>query len=466
MANIEQYEILILGSGEAGKYLAWTFAKAGRRVAVVERGLIGGSCPNIACLPSKNVIHSAEVAALVRRGREFGIETGPVRIDMQGVRARKRAMVDGLIAIHRERYATSGATLILGVGRFTAPKTMEVTLTDGSTRVLTGERVVIDVGTRPAIPSIPGLADSKWLTHIEALELDRVPEHLVVLGGGYVGLEFSQAMRRFGSRVTLIEQGRQLVAREDPDVSQALRQLFDDEGIETILEAQVAGVRGRSGERIHVEVRTPGGARTIDATDILVAAGRIPNTAEIGLDTAGVDLDAGGYVRVNERLETSANGVWAVGDCAGSPQFTHVGFDDFRIVRDNWNGGNRTTRHRLVPYSVFTDPELGRVGLNETQARVAKIPYRIAKLPMAGVLRARALGETRGFIKALIDAQSDRILGFTAFGAHAGELIAPVQTAMLTGAPYTLLRDAILTHPTISESLNTLFQSAPQPASE
>jgi pyruvate/2-oxoglutarate dehydrogenase complex dihydrolipoamide dehydrogenase (E3) component len=211
-------------------------------------------------------------------------------------------------------------------------------------------------------------------------------------------------------------------------------------------------------------VRTPGGARTIDATDILIAVGRIPNTAGIGLDTAGVDLDASGYVRVNERLETSANGVWAVGDCAGSPQFTHVGFDDFRIVRDNWNGGTRTTRHRLVPYSVFTDPELGRVGLNETQARAAQVPYRIAKMPMTGVLRARALSETRGFLKALIDAQSDRILGFTAFGAHAGELVAPVQTAMLTGAPYTLLRDAILTHPTISESLNMLFQAAPQPA--
>jgi pyruvate/2-oxoglutarate dehydrogenase complex dihydrolipoamide dehydrogenase (E3) component len=311
---------------------------------------------------------------------------------------------------------------------------------------------------------VPGLAQCKPLTHVEALELDHVPEHLLVLGGGYVGLEFAQAMRRFGSRVTVVEQGPQLAAREDNDVSHALRQLFEDEGIEVVLDAQVSHVEGRSGERIRLDVRTAAGARAIDATDILVATGREPNTRGIGLETAGVELDASGYVRVNERLETTADGVWAVGDCAGSPQFTHVGFDDFRIVRDNWNGGDRTTRDRLVPYCVFTDPELGRVGLNETQARRASIAYRIARIPMASVLRTRALSEPRGFLKALVDAHSDRILGFTAFGAEAGELIAVVQTAMLTGAPYTVLRDAILTHPTIAEGLTVLFHGEPQPA--
>ena len=463
MAEIQRYEILILGSGEAGKYLAWTFAKAGRRVALVERGLIGGSCPNIACLPSKNIIHSARVAALLRRGREFGIGTGATHVDMKGVRQRKRAMVDGLIATHRERYEASGAELIVGEGRLVAPKTLEVTLRDGGLRVLTGERVVIDVGTRAAIPDVPGLAQCQPLTHVDALELDHVPEQLLVLGGGYVGLEFAQAMRRFGTRVTVVEQGPQLAAREDHDVSQALQQLFKDEGIEVILDAQIVRVEGRSGERIRVDVRTAAGARTIDASDILVATGREPNTGGIGLDTAGVELDALGYVRVNERLETTANGVWAVGDCAGSPQFTHVGFDDFRIVRDNWNGGSRTTRDRLVPYCVFTDPELGRVGLNETQARRAGIAYRIARIPMASVLRTRTLSEPRGFLKALVDAHSDRILGFTAFGAQAGELIAVVQTAMLTGAPYTVLRDAILTHPTIAEGLTVLFHEEPQP---
>lgn len=463
MPDIQRYDILILGSGEAGKYLAWTFARSGHRVALVERGLIGGSCPNIACLPSKNIIHSAKVATLAGHGKEFGIGSHEIQVDMTAVRARKRAMVDGLIAVHRERYKTSEAELIIGEGRFVAPRTIEARLPEGRARTLTAERVVVDVGTHAAIPGIPGLTQSKPLTHVEALELDRVPDHLFILGGGYVGLEFAQAMRRFGSRVTVVEQSAQLAAREDADVSEALHQLFDDEGIEVVLNAQVSQVEGRSGEHVVAQVGTATGTRSIGATDILVAVGREPNTRGIGLEAVGIELDAHGYVRVNERLETTAPGVWAVGDCAGSPQFTHVGFDDFRIVRDNWNGGQRTTRDRLVPYCVFTDPELGRVGLSETQARSAGIAYRLARLPMAAVLRARTLSETRGFMKALVDANSDRILGFTAFGTEAGELIAVVQTAMLSGAPYTLLRDSLFTHPTIAEGLGVLFQATPQP---
>ena len=462
MRELERYEILILGSGEAGKYLAWTFAGSGRRVAVIERGLIGGSCPNIACLPSKNVIHSARVAALVRRSAEFGIHSDAIRVDMADVRRRKRSMVDGLIAVHRQRYEASGAELILGEGCFAAAKTIEVRLPDGGARVLTAERVVIDVGSRAAVPAVPGLAECKPLSHVEALELDRVPEHLLVLGGGYVGLEFAQAMRRFGSRVTVAERAPQLAAREDGDVGQALRELFEAEGIELVLGAEVLDVEGRSGAGLRMRVRTANGERSIAASDILVAAGREPNTNGIGLDLAGVELDTRGYVRVNERLETTAEGVWAVGDCAGSPQFTHVGFDDFRIVRDNWNGGRRTTRDRLIPYCVFTDPELARVGMNETEAQRSGIAYRIAKIPMTAVLRARTLSETRGFLKALVDAHSDRILGFTAFGADAGELNAVVQVAMLTGAPYTALREAILTHPTIAEGLTVLFSSEPK----
>jgi pyruvate/2-oxoglutarate dehydrogenase complex dihydrolipoamide dehydrogenase (E3) component len=462
MADTERYDILVLGSGEAGKYLAWTFARATRRVAVVERGLIGGSCPNIACLPSKNIIHTAQVAQWLRRGHEFGVGSGDIHVDMKGVRHRKRSMVEGLIATHLERYKMSGAELILGEGHFVAPKTIEVKLPDGGIRILAGERVVIDIGTRSVVPDVPGLAEAKPLTHVEALELDRLPEHLVVLGGGYIGLEFAQAMRRFGSRVTVVEQGPQIAPREDSDVSDALLQLFKDEGIDVVLNAQVSRVEGRSGGRVSVRLRTADGERAIDGTDLLVAAGREPNTRGIGLDKAGVELDARGYIRVNERLESTASGVWAVGDCAGSPQFTHVGFDDFRIVRDNWNGGNRTTRDRLVPYCVFTDPQLGRVGLNEKEAKRASIPYRVSRLPMAVVLRARAIFETRGFLKALIDAHSDNILGFTALSTEAGELIAVVQTAMLTGAPYTVLRDAILAHPTIAEGLNSLFQGEPQ----
>ena len=462
MTGPQRFDNLILGSGEAGKYLAWTLAKAGQRSAVVERGLIGGSCPNIACLPSKNVIYSGHVAALFRRGAEFGIASGPVSVDMEGVRRRKRQMVDELVAIHRDRYEASGAELIIGEGRFVAPKTIEVRFPDGHTRLLAGERVFLNVGTRAAIPDVPGLSQAKPLTHVEALELGRLPDHLIVLGGGYVGLELAQPMRRFGSRVTVVEQAPQLVAREDGDVAQALLKLFEDEGIDVVLSAQVLEVEGRSGEKIRLRVRTPAGERTIEGSDVLVAAGRAPNTQGVGLETAGIELDARGYVKVNERLETTAPGVWAMGDCAGSPQFTHVAFDDFRIVRDNLNGGARTTRGRLVPYCMFTDPELGRVGLNESEAQREGITYRVVKTPMGAVLRTRTLSETRGFLKALIAKQSDHILGFTALGAQAGELIAVVQTAMLAGAPYTALRDAILTHPTIAEGLTVLFTGEPE----
>jgi pyruvate/2-oxoglutarate dehydrogenase complex dihydrolipoamide dehydrogenase (E3) component len=458
---IERYDVLVLGSGEAGKYVAWTLAKAGRRAAVVERGLIGGSCPNIACLPSKNVIYGARVAALFRRGAEFGIKTGPITIDMQGVRHRKRQMVDALIAVHRRNYSTSGAELIIGEGRFVAPKTIEVRAPDGGVRQLAATHVFLNVGTRAAIPEVPGLAECKPLTHVEALELNRVPEHLLVLGGGYIGLEFAQPMRRFGAQVTILEQGPQLAAREDGDVAEVLMEQFAEEGVGVVLNAQTLGVDGRSGAQVQVRVRTEAGVQTIEGSVLLVAAGRAPNTQGIGLDTAGVELDSRGYIKVNERLETTAPDVWAMGDCAGSPQFTHVAFDDFRIVRDNLNGGERTTRGRLVPYCMFTDPEVGRVGLNESEAQRSGIAYRLAKIPMAAVLRTRTLSETRGFLKALIAADSDRILGFTALGADAGELIAVVQTAMLAGLPYTTLRDAILTHPTIAEGLTVLFANEP-----
>jgi pyruvate/2-oxoglutarate dehydrogenase complex dihydrolipoamide dehydrogenase (E3) component len=461
MSALERYDILVLGSGEAGKYIAWTLAKAGRSAAVVERGLIGGSCPNIACLPSKNVIYSARVAALCRRGAEFGLSTGQVRIDMRGVRDRKRQMVDELIDVHRKNYASSGVELIIGEGRFIAPRTIEVRAPSGAARRVAGERVFVDVGTRAAIPDVPGLSECKPLTHVEALDLDHVPEHLVVLGAGYVGLELAQPMRRFGARVTVLERGPQLAAREDPDVAEVLMQQLADDGVEVVLDAQTLEVAGRSGTHVRVRVRTAAGERTIEGSDLLVAAGRVPNTEGIGLDVAGVELDQRGYIKVNERLEISALNVWATGDCAGSPQFTHVGFDDFRVVRDNLAGGARTTRDRLVPYCMFTDPELGRVGLNESAAKRAGVAYRVAKIPMKAVLRTRTLSEPRGFLKALIAADSDRILGFTALGAEAGELIAVVQTAMLTNTPYTALRDAILTHPTIAEGLTVLFANDP-----
>ncbi len=457
MTEIENYEILVIGSGEAGKYLAWTLAKTGRRTALVERKMVGGSCPNIACLPSKNLIHSAKVKSLATRGVEFGLETGSVETNMKAVQRRKQKMVEDLIKVHLHRYEASGAELIMGEARFTSPKTVAVSLNDGGTRAIDGERVFLNVGTRATIPDIRGLADARPMTHVEALELDRLPEHLIVLGGGYVGLELAQAMRRFGSRVTVIEMGPRLAGREDADVGAALLELFHDEGIQVLLGAEVRRVEGRSGAEIQVSVEDACGERVIKATDFLIAAGRTPNTQDIGVDLAGIELDERGYVKVNQRLETTASNVWAVGDCAGSPQFTHVAFDDFRIVRDNLNGGNRSTQNRLVPYVMFTDPELARVGLNELEAKSRGINYRLVKMPMAAVLRTRTLSEPRGFIKMLLDTASDRILGITVFGAEASELMATVQTAMLGQLPFTVLRDAIFTHPTAVEGLTGLL---------
>ncbi len=454
----------MLGSGAGGKLLAWHLARSGRRVAVVERRWIGGSCPNINCLPSKNEVWSAKVADLLHHAAQFGIVTGSVAVDMAKVRQRKREMVEGLVALHLDLYRKSGAELIMGDGRFVAPKTLEVRLRDGGTRVLTGERVFLNLGTRATIPPIAGLADARPLTNIEVLELDRLPAHLIVLGGGYVGLEFAQAYRRFGSRVTVVEHGPQLAGREDPDVADAIGQLFGDEGIEVLLSAEALQVEGRSGESVRLRVRTPQGERLIEGSDILAATGRTPNTAGIGLDAAGVRLDGRGYVQVNDRLETSAPDVWAIGECAGSPQFTHVSEDDFRVIRDNLAGGSRTTRDRLIPFCLFTDPPLARVGLSEAEARSRGVAVRVAKLPMAAVLRTRTTGETRGFMKALLDARTDRILGFTMFGPEAGEVMAVVQTAMLAGMPYTGLRDAILAHPTMAEGLNALFSEV-QPSS-
>jgi pyruvate/2-oxoglutarate dehydrogenase complex dihydrolipoamide dehydrogenase (E3) component len=466
MSEIEHYEILVIGSGEAGKQLTWTLAQAGHRTAVVERKYIGGSCPNVACLPSKNVIRSAKANWFARHGAEYGIQAGPVFTDMKGVLNRKRKMVEGEVQFHLERFKATGAELIRGEANFVAPKTVEVQLNAGGQRTVKGDRVFLDLGSRSTIPDIPGLAAAKPMTHVEVLDLDRLPEHVIVLGGGYVGLELAQALRRFGSAVTVIERGPQIASAEDPDVAQALLENFTSEGIEVLLDTRVHEVGGLSGQKVRVVIENGRGQQKIEGTDLLVATGRIANTRGIGLERAGIELDAHDYIKVNERLETTAPGVWAMGDCAGSPKFTHVAFDDFRVVRDNLNGGSRTTRDRLVPFCMFTDPELARVGLSESEAKARGIPYRLAKMPMTGVLRAVVIGETRGFVKMLLAAESDRILGFTAFGAEGSEMMAAVQTAMLGGLPYTVLRDAIFTHPTAAEGLVYLLGSVPQKATQ
>jgi len=373
-------------------------------------------------------------------------------------------MVDGLIAMHLERYKASGAQLIMGEAKFVKSNTLEVHLNAGGGRTLVGERIFLNLGTHALIPAVPGLAESEPLTHIGALELDRLPEHLIVIGGGYVGLEFAQAYRRFGSRVTIIQQGPQLLADQDPEVAAEVSRMLTDEGIDIVCPAESSSVKGRSGASVSLVVRTAAGEKTIQGSDILVAAGRKPNTSGIGLESAGIKLDQRGYVQVNDRLETTVPNVWAIGACAGSPQFTHASLDDFRVIRDNLASGARTTRGRIIPSCLFTDPQVAHIGLTKKEARRREVVVRVTTLPRVAVLRTRTLGETRGFMKALIGANDDRILGFTMIGPEAGEVTAVVQMAMLAGFPFTVVRDSILTHPTMAEGLNALF-SRIQPVS-
>jgi pyruvate/2-oxoglutarate dehydrogenase complex dihydrolipoamide dehydrogenase (E3) component len=431
----------------------------------VERRWIDGSCPNIACMPSKTEVWSARVAHLAQHGAQFGVTTGSVTTDMATVLRRKRAMVSREVDLHLQNFRATGTELIVGDGRFVAPKTLEVRLNDGGTRVLAGDQVFLNIGTHPAVPAIPGLEAARPLTHIEALELDYLPSHLIVLGGGYVGLELAQAYQRFGSRVTVIEPGPRLISREDPDVAGEMQRILSNEGVQFLTEAEVVAVRGRSGDQVGVTVRTPSGEREIEGSDILVATGRVPNTAGIGLDEAGVELDDRGYIRVNERLEATAPNVWAIGECAGSPLFTHVSVDDFRIIKDNLAGGNRSTHDRLVPYCMFTDPQLAHVGLTEREAQHHGIAVRIARLPMSTVLRTHTTDETQGFMKALIGSD-DRIVGFTMIGSEAGEVMTAVQTAMLADLPYPRLRDAVIAHLTVAEGLGPLLANVPPPLAQ
>jgi pyruvate/2-oxoglutarate dehydrogenase complex dihydrolipoamide dehydrogenase (E3) component len=461
MPQPEQFEVLVLGSGTAGKLMAWHMAQSGLRTAVVERRWIGGSCPNVACMPSKNEISSARVAHLARQSAQYGTVADSVSVDMATVLQRKREMVQRQVLKHLQIYEASGAELIMGSGRFVAPKQLEVTLNDGGTRVLEGEKVFLNVGTHAALPSVPGLDAARPLTHVGALELDRLPSHLIVIGGGYSGLEFAQAYCRFGSSVTVIEAGPQLMGREDIDVSLEIRRILSDEGIQVFVETEMLRVRGQSGERVSLDVRTDSKEQTIEGSDILVAIGRVPNTAGFGLEEAGVELDNRGYIRVNDRLETTASEVWAMGECAGSPQFTHISEDDFRIIRDNLAGKERSTRDRLVPYCMFTDPPLARVGMSESEAERRGVIARVARLPMESVLGAQATDRRRGFMKALIGDTNDRILGFTMIGAEAGEVMAAVHTAMLAGLPYSTLSEATFAHPTMAEGLGLLFSNVP-----
>ena len=461
MTQTEIFDVVILGSGQGGKRLAWHLGRSGKKVAVVERQWVGGSCPAVACLPSKNEIWSARIAHLVRNAARFGTTAEEVRTDMAQVLRRKQAMVEREAALHLDLYKESGAELIMGTGRFMGPKTIEVALNHGGTRRVAGSEVVINVGSHAAIPDIPGLPDAQALTNIEALELNEVPRHLIVLGGGYIGVELAQAYRRFGSRVTIVESGSRIMVREDADVAETIGHVLIGEGIDILQGAQPRRVDGLNGRSVSLTLDTQAGERMIEGSHLLVATGRRANTANIGLEKAGVAVTAHGFIQVDRGLRTTAPGVWAIGECAGSPQFTHVSVDDFRIVRDNIAGGSRRTDDRLIPHVVFTDPPMARVGLSEGETQRQGIPVRVGKLPMRKVLRTLATEEAEGFMKVLVGTEDERILGFTMIGSEAGEVIAVIQTAMLAGLPYPKVRDAVFSHLTIAEGLGPLFESLP-----
>jgi len=451
------YGAVVIGSGQGGNPLAQVLAQSGRRTALVEREHVGGTCINEGCTPTKTMIASARVAYLDRRSAEYGIADDTVTVDMIRVRQRKRKIVESFRNGGERRLEKVGVDLIRGEATFAAPKELEVRLSEGGTSRLSADTVFINVGARPSAPPIEGLDSVPTLNSTTIMELDEVPEHLLVLGGGYVGLEFAQMFRRFGSEVTIVQRGPQLLSREDADVADAVAEVLRDDGVEVLLRTSALRA-GRGDGGIQLTVHTPEGECTLSGSHLLAATGRTPNTDTLNPEAAGVKTDERGYIKVDERLKTNVEGVWALGDVKGGPAFTHVSYDDFRIIRTNLlEGGDATTAGRLIPYTVFTDPQLGRVGLSEQDARDQGLDIHVAKMPMSHVTRALEVSEPRGMMKAVVDAGTGRILGAAVLGLEGGEITAMLQIAMTGGVPYTTLRDGIFAHPTLAESLNILF---------
>ena len=464
MIPTTHYDAIVIGAGQAGVPLSTTLARAGWKTVLIERVHVGGTCINEGCTPTKTMVASARVAYLARRGADYGVQTGPVAVDMTKVRQRKRNIVDSFRDSGQSRIEkTEGVDLLMGEASFTGPKTLEVRLNNSEIRELTAVTILINPGARPAKPSMTGIEDVATLDSTSIMELDTVPEHLLVVGGGYIGLEFGQMFRRFGSQVTVIQRGANLLAREDPDVAEEVANIMREDGLEILLETKPVSVKQLSQGNIQMTVQTKMGERILNGSHLLMAAGRVPNTDLLNLDAAGVQTDKRGFIQVNERLETNVPGIYALGDIKGGPAFTHISYDDFRILRTNLlEKGNATTHERLVPYTVFIDPQLGRIGLSETDARAQGRNIRVAKMPMNYVARALELDEARGFMKAVVDAETGQILGAAVLGIEGGEIMAMLEMAMLGKVPYTVLRDAIFAHPTLAESLNNLFSTIDQ----
>lgn len=462
---MDRVDDLVIGTGQAGKPLAGALAESGRKVAVVEaHDRVGGTCVLTGCTPTKTMVASARVAHLVRRAADYGVHTGPLSIDLARIRERKRTVVDDFSAGSRrglEKHDT--LELVFGFARFTGERRVEIELREGGRRTLEAERVFINTGTRTRVLPLDGLDEVPWFDNASIMELGEVPEHLIVLGGGFIGLEFGQMFRRFGAEVTLVEAGERLVGREDPEVSEALREMLQSEGIEVRLNTRAAAVAPQEGG-VRLTVETTTGEESIGGSHLLMAVGRVPATEGLGTEAAGIERTDRGFIRVNERLETTAEGVWALGDVNGGPPFTHIAYDDYRIVQRNlldaaapFGSGPATRDDRRVPYTLFTDPQLGRIGMTEAQAREAGHEVRVAHLPMTRVARAIETDETRGFMKAVVDDATDRILGAAILGPEGGEVATMLQLAMMGDLPWTRLRDTALSHPTWGESLNNLF---------
>lgn len=459
--DTEKFKAIIIGTGQAGKPLALDLANAGWRTAIVESHYVGGSCINYGCTPSKTMIASSKVAYLAKHSKEFGIETGNVMVDMFRVWQRK----ENIITSFRESDKNSleknkNISLIFGEASFTGPKTIEVNFNNGNKKIVTAGKIFINTGVSPNIAPITGLNEVGYLNTTTAMELKVVPEHLVVMGGGYSGVEFAQMFRRFGSKVTIIQRSSRLMRAEDEDVSEGLLNILISEGIEVYFNSGLRCVKNTNEGKIEVTVDTPEGQTSLTASHLLIATGMKPNTEKLKLDKAGIITDERGFIKIDSTLETSVKDVYAMGDVTGGPMFTHISYDDYRVIRTNIIGeGYASTANRILPYTVFTDPQLGRVGLSETKAREKGYNVKVAKIPMTHVARAIELNETRGFVKAVIDADTDQILGCAVLGPDGGELMSMIEIAMIGKIPYTTLRDAIFAHPLLSESLNSLFMT-------
>jgi pyruvate/2-oxoglutarate dehydrogenase complex dihydrolipoamide dehydrogenase (E3) component len=459
MSARDHYQAIVIGSGQGGTPLCHALAKSGLRTLLIERKHLGGTCVNEGCTPTKTMVASGRVAYLARRGGDYGVRSGDIRIDMERVRQRKRDIVERFrSSIQKGIAKTANLELLDGEARFTGPKSILVRLNADSQLAIAGDRIFINAGARPSVPDLEGLKDVPFLDSTSIMELDALPEHLIVLGGGYVGIEFGQLFRRFGSQVTIVHHGARFLRHEDPDVADGVATILEEDGVKVLLGAKPVRVCQR-GSRIHLTVGVGSELAELEGSHLLVATGRTPNTDLLDLSAAGIATDPHGFIQVNERLETSQADVFALGDITGGPAFTHIAYDDFRILRTNLiEGGHRTTADRLVPYTIFIDPQLGRVGLTETEARARKKNVRVARLPMTAVARALEVDEVRGFMKAIVDADTGRILGAAVLGIEGGELMALLQVAMMGNLPYTVLHDAVFAHPTLAESLNNLFK--------